>query len=178
MNWSHFALWDLNKMDSSPLLLSCRKWDSLPMLAAFSEVFAFPITSGSWFAHDGFALAHLGSPPLDLFSFCSAWSRDGTQPLLFGFPPNPKHNFNDCLKWSCHCSNVNTLRLNNECPCPNSPAPEFLTDPLSLWEISSSHHTPAYTQTFPHISASPFPGVLPKSPQGRLILPTLLFRTN
>lgn len=60
-------LWDVNKMASRPFLLPCRKWDALPTIAALPEALPFLTTSGSWFAQDGFALAQLGSPSLDLF---------------------------------------------------------------------------------------------------------------
>ena len=61
------SLWDLNKMASRPFLLSWWKWDALPTIASLPEALPFLTASDSWFAQDGFALAQLGSPSLDLF---------------------------------------------------------------------------------------------------------------
>lgn len=156
MNWSHFALWDLNKIGSSPHLLFYRKWNSpLHDFCGVSEVFVSLLTSASWLAW-----AHLRPPPVGLFLAALYDPEMKHSPFLLT-SQSPKHHFTDCLKLGLHRSSVNMWWLNNKCPCPEMPLshPEFLTDPLSLWVLSSRHPCPNIPQTFPHGSASQCPTV-------------------
>lgn len=109
---SYFPLWDSNQVDSSPHLLTSRKWDTLPLclLQIFWGLLSFChfqlLVCPQWFCS--------GSPGLScpgLTSVSGLHDPEMQHSPVFCFPPSPKHNFIDCLNWSWHCTDVNKLQL-------------------------------------------------------------------
>lgn len=95
VNWSHFALWDLNKRDSIPPLLpklSYRNWRPFPWLLQVSKFSVFLTTSGSWFAHVGLLWLTLALPHLDLLLFLLYMVQRWSTAPSFWFPSkSPAH---------------------------------------------------------------------------------------